>query len=67
MSQRNEKRAVEMNLQPARFFIFAEGLENPSCVLILANCLRGLEQQVKETFDLAKRSSKGQIKGELVL
>ena len=46
---------------------FAEGLKNPDCVLILANCLRSLEQQVKETFDLAKKSSESQIKGELAL
>ena len=37
--------------------VFAKGLNNPDCVLILANCLRSLEQQVKETFDLAKKSS----------
>ena len=47
--------------------VFAEGLKNPDCVLILANCLRSLEQQVKETFDLAKKSSESQIKGELAL
>ena len=33
--------------------VFAKGLKNPDCVLILANCLRSLEQQVKETFDFA--------------
>ena len=42
-------------------------MKNPDCVLILANCLRSLEQQVKETFDLAKKSSESQIKGELAL
>ena len=42
-------------------------MKNPYCVLILANCLRSLEQQVKETFDLAKKSSESQIKGELAL
>ena len=47
--------------------VFAKGLKNPDCVLILANCLRSLEQQVKETFDLAKKSSESQIKGELAL
>ena len=47
--------------------VFAEGLKNPDCVLILANCLRSLEQQVKETFDLAKKPSENQIKGELAL
>ena len=47
--------------------VFAEGLKNPDCVLILANCLRSLEQQVKEMFDLAKKSSKSQIKGKLAL
>ena len=47
--------------------VFAEGLKNPGCVLILANCLRSLEQQVKEAFDLAKKSSESQIKGELPL
>ena len=31
------------------------------------NCLRSLEQQVKETFDLAKKSSESQSKGELAL
>ena len=40
-------------------------MKNPDCVLILANCLRSLEQQVKETFDIAKKSSENQIKGEL--
>ena len=47
--------------------VFAEGLKNPDCVLILANCLRSLEQQVKETFDLAKKSSESQIKDEVAL
>ena len=47
--------------------LFAEGLKNLHCVLILANCLHSLEQQVKETFDLAKNSSESQIKGELAL
>ena len=42
-------------------------MKNPDGVLILANCLRSLEQQVNETFDLAKKSSKSQIKGELAL
>ena len=46
---------------------FSEGLKNPDCVLILANCLRSFEQQVKEMFDLAKKSSKSQIKGKLAL
>ena len=44
---------------------FAGGLKNPDCVLILANYLRSLEQQVKEMFDIAKKSSESQIKGEL--
>ena len=47
--------------------VLAEGLKNPDCVLILANCLRSLEQQVKEAFDLAKKSSESQVKGELPL
>ena len=47
--------------------VFAKGLKNPDCVLVLANCLRSLEQEVKETFDLAKGSSESQIKGELAL
>ena len=42
-------------------------MKNPDCVLILANCLRSLEQQVKETFDLAKKSSESQIKDEVAL
>ena len=47
--------------------VFADGLNNSDCILILANCLRSLEQQVKETFDLAKKSCESQIKGELAL
>ena len=47
--------------------VFVEGLNNSDCVLILANCLRSLEQQVKETFDLAKKSSESQIKDEVAL
>ena len=47
--------------------VFAEGLKNPDCVLMLGNCLRSLEQQVKETFDLAKKPCKSQIKGEVTL
>ena len=47
--------------------VFANGLKNPDCVLILANCLHNLEQQVKETFDLAKKSGESQIKSELAL
>ena len=47
--------------------VFAEGVKNPDCVLILANCLCSLEQHIKETFDLAKKSSESQIKGELAL
>ena len=31
------------------------------------NCLRSLDQQVKETFDLAKKSSESQIKCEIAL
>ena len=47
--------------------VFAEDLENPNCVLIFANFLRSLEQSVKETLDLAKKSSESQIKVELAL
>ena len=47
--------------------VFAEGLKNLDCVLILPNCLRSLEQQVKKTFDLAKKSSESQIKDEVAL
>ena len=47
--------------------IFVEGLKNPDFVLILANCLRSLEQQVKETFDLAKKARESQIKDKLAL
>ena len=47
--------------------VFAEGLYNPECVLILANCLHSLKQQVNETFDLAKKLSQSQIKGKLAL
>ena len=46
---------------------FADGLKNPDCVMNLANCFRSLEQQVNETFGLAKKSSESQIKGELTL
>ena len=46
---------------------FPEGLKNPDCVLVLAHCLRTLEQQVKEMFDLAKKSNESEIKGELAL
>ena len=42
-------------------------MKNPDCVLVLAHCLRTLEQQVKETFDLAKKSNESEIKGELAL
>ena len=45
--------------------VFGEGLKNLDCVLILANCLRSLKQQVEETFGLVKKSSESQIKGEL--
>ena len=31
--------------------VFAKGLKNPDCVLILAICLHSLEQQVRGTFD----------------
>ena len=46
---------------------FTKGLKNPDCALVLANCFRSLEQQVRETFDLAKKCSKSQIKVELAL
>ena len=36
--------------------VFAEDLKNPDCVLILANFLRSLQQQIKERFDLVKKS-----------
>ena len=35
--------------------------------MILANFLRSLEQETKKTFNLAKKSSKSQITGELRL
>ena len=38
-------------------YVFGKGLTNPDCLLILAKCLRRLEQQFKETFDLVKKSS----------
>ena len=47
--------------------VFAESLKNLDCVLILANELCSLEQQVKEPFDLAKKSNESQIKGKLAL
>ena len=47
--------------------VFAEGLKNNDCVLILANCLRNLEKQVQETFVAAKETKDSQIKGELSL
>ena len=30
--------------------------------MISANCLRSLEQQVKESFDISKKSSESQVK-----
>ena len=36
-------------------------------LLILWICLRSLENQIKETFNLARNSSKTQTKGELAL
>ena len=47
--------------------VFAEDLENPNCVLSLAIFLCSLEQSVKETLDLAKKSSESQIKAEVAL
>ena len=43
--------------------VFAKVLKNLDFVLILGNCLRSLEQQLKETFSFAKTSSESQIKG----
>ena len=42
-------------------------MKNPVGVLILANSLHSLEQQVKEMLDLAKKSTESQIKGVLSL
>ena len=67
MSQRNKEGSRNESSTSTLDDIFAEGLKNPDCVLILANCLRSLEQQVKETLDLAKKSRESQIKGELAL
>ena len=47
--------------------VFGEGFKNLDCVLILANRLRSLGQQVMETFDLTKKSSESHIKGGLAL
>ena len=47
--------------------VYSKTLKNPDCVLVLANYLCSLEQQVKEPLDLAKRSSKSQMKSELGL
>lgn len=44
--------------------VFAEGLKNNDCVMILANCLRNLEKQVQSTFDAAQETKESQIKGE---
>ena len=35
--------------------VFAEDLKNPDCILILANFLGSLQQQIKERFDLVKK------------
>ena len=37
--------------------VFVEDLKNPDCVLILTDFLWSIEQQVKETLDLIKKSS----------
>ena len=47
--------------------VYSKTLKNPDCVLVLANYLCSLEQQVKAPLDLAKRSSKSQMKSELGL
>ena len=47
--------------------VYSKTLKNPDCVLVLANYLCSLEQQVKEPLDLAKSSSKSQMKSELGL
>ena len=54
------------NARIARYFSGLE-LEESYYVLILANCLRSLEQQLKEIFDLSKMPRESQIKGELAL
>ena len=42
-------------------------MKKPDCALILATCLRSLQQHVKETFGLAKTAIENQIKGKVAL
>ena len=43
---------VEMNVQPAFYrMLFYDSLKNLDFVLVIANCLHGLKQQVRGTTD----------------
>ena len=44
--------------------VFAESLKSNECVVILMNCLKDLEKEVKELKDLASSNNANQIKGE---
>ena len=44
--------------------VFAESLKSNECVEILMNCLKNLEEEVKELKDLASSNNANQIKSE---
>ena len=42
--------------------VFSDGLNSPECSKILVNCLRNIENQVKELFALNEETKNAQIK-----
>ena len=42
--------------------VFSDGLNSPECAKILVNCLRNIENQVKELFILNEETKNAQIK-----
>ena len=47
--------------------VFSESLKSTDCVAILYNCLKNVEKQVKEIYQISETTKESQIKGELQL
>ena len=44
--------------------IFEDGFNSPGCAKILVNCMRNMEQQIKELIVSSNESKQARIKGE---
>ena len=60
--KRSGKKKVALEVWEMSIDVFAESLKSPACVEILFNCLRNVENQMKEIFFMTKSTNEQLIK-----